>query len=108
MVKIMFLRLRPHMTIRREFICRHPKLRVNPLNDFRIMTLYETHTLAELAVWQRRMQQAPSFVGQLAKRWQNRVNQWIPEKVHKAITLSIRQTSRAVFFGAGFTTRPPV
>jgi hypothetical protein len=72
------------------------------------MTLYETHIAAELAVWQKRMQEAPSFSSQLAKRLQNRINRAIPEKIHRAITLAIKQMTQAVFFGAGFTTSRPV
>lgn len=72
------------------------------------MTLYESHTLAELEVWKARMQAAPSFTSALAKRFQNRINRAIPEKIHRAITVAIQQMTRAVFFGAGFTTRPPV
>lgn len=72
------------------------------------MTLYETHMLAELTLWQKRMVEQPSFSSQLAKRFQNRINKIIPEKVHKAITLAIKQMTRAVFFGAGFTTRDPI
>lgn len=72
------------------------------------MTLYESHTLAELEVWKARMQAAPSFSSQLAKRLQNRINRAIPEKIHQGITLAIKQMTRAVFFGVGFTTRPPV
>jgi len=72
------------------------------------MTLYETHIAAELDHWQQRMQKPPSFSNQLAKRLQNRINRAIPEKIHQAITLSIKQMTRAVFFGAGFTTRTPV
>lgn len=72
------------------------------------MTLYETHIAAELAVWQQKMQKPPSFSSQLAKRFQNRLNRAIPEKIHQAITLAIKQMTRAVFFGAGFTTRTPV
>lgn len=72
------------------------------------MTLYESHIAAELALWQSRMQKPPSFTNQLAKRFQNRINRAIPEKIHQAITLAIKQMTRTVFFGAGFTTRPPV
>ena len=72
------------------------------------MTLYETHIAAELATWQQRMQKPPSFSSQLAKRFQNRLNRAIPERIHQAITLAIKQMTRAVFFGAGFTTKPPV
>ena len=72
------------------------------------MTLYERHIAAELKVWQHRTQKPPGFSGQLAKKFQNRINRAIPEKIHQAITLSIKQMTRAVFFGAGFTTRTPV
>ena len=72
------------------------------------MTLYESHRLAELEVWKSRMQAAPSFSSQLAKRLQNRINRAIPEKIHQAITTAIKQMIRAVLFGAGFTTKPPV
>lgn len=72
------------------------------------MTLYETHILAELAIWQKRMQAPPTFPGRIAKRFQDRINRAIPEKIHQAITLGIKQMTRAVFFGAGFTTRKPL
>lgn len=72
------------------------------------MTLYETSIQAELEVWKQRMRKAPSYSSLLAKRLQNRINRAIPEKIHKAITLAIKQMTQAVFFGAGFTTRPPV
>ena len=72
------------------------------------MTLYEKQILSELDAWQRRMQKPPSYSSQLAKQFQNKINKAIPEKIHKGITLAIRQMTRAVFFGAGFTTRTPV
>lgn len=72
------------------------------------MTLYESRTLAELEVWKSEMRASPSFSGLLAKRFQNRINRAIPEKIHQAITAAIKQMTRAVFFGAGFMTRPPV
>lgn len=72
------------------------------------MTLYESRRIAELEVWKARMQAAPSFSSQLAKRFQNRINRAIPEKIHQALTAAIREMTRAVLFGAGFTTRTPV
>jgi len=38
---------------------------------------------------------------------QTRVNNWIPEKVHKAITVVIKQMIRGVLFGARHTTAGP-
>ena len=72
------------------------------------MTLYERHIVDELEDWKRKMQEPPSYSSQLAKRFQNRINRIIPEKIHQAITLGIEHTTRAVLFGAGFTTRTPV
>lgn len=72
------------------------------------MTLYERQVHAELELWKLRMRKSPSFSATLAKRFQNRINRVIPEKIHKAITVAIREMTRAVLFGAGFTTRPPV
>ena len=69
------------------------------------MTLYENQILAELELWRRRMQKKPSYSSELARRFQNRINRAIPEKVHQAITIAIKQMTRAVLFGAGFITR---
>lgn len=94
-------------TLRR---CRYFSLErtIKSLNAGLRLTLYEVHITAELEAWQRKMQKPPSFPNQLAKRFQNRINRAIPERIHSAITLSIKQMTRAVFFGAGFTTRTPV
>lgn len=72
------------------------------------MTLYETLMNAELQVWKKAMRKSPSFSSMLAKRLQNRINRAIPEKIHRALTATIKQMTRAVLFGAGFTTRTPV
>lgn len=72
------------------------------------MTLYENQKRAELEIWKQRMQKRPTFTNQLAKRLQTRINRAIPEKIHKAITTAIKQMTRGVLFGAGFTTRTPV
>lgn len=72
------------------------------------MTLYETQIQAELETWKRAMRREPAFSSVLAKRLQNRINRAIPEKIHQAFTVAIKQMTRAVLFGAGFTTKPPV
>src|SRR5690554_6125742 len=71
------------------------------------MTLYEIQANAELETWKRAMRSDPSFSSMLAKRLQNRINSVIPEKIHQAITGAIKQMTRAVLFGAGFTTAAP-
>jgi hypothetical protein len=70
------------------------------------MSLYVTLAFAEMQVWQRHMQQAPGRWSRLSKGMQNRVNSLIPEKVHAAVTVAIRQMVRGVLFGAAQLTRP--
>jgi len=49
----------------------------------------------------------PSFFNKLSKKVQTKVNSWIPEKIHKAITVAIKQMIRGVLFGAQHTTAQP-
>lgn len=64
-----------------------------------------THTKsAELAVWQKRMLKKPGFFNKLSKKLQTKLNSYIPEKVHTALTTAIKQMVRGVLFGAGITT----
>ena len=62
----------------------------------------------ELSVWQKQMLSRPSLVNWLSKEVQTKVNTWIPEKIHKAITTTIKQMIRGVLFGATHTTAKPV
>ncbi|HEV7348481.1 EcsC family protein [Telluribacter sp.] len=71
------------------------------------MTLYEQVTQQELHQWQQKMQKHPSAANRLAKAFQSRINRFIPDKVHQAVTAAIKQMTRAVLYGAGFTTRTP-
>ena len=54
------------------------------------------------------MLRKPTLLSNLSKKVQVRINKWIPEKVHKAITVTIKQMIRAVLFGASYTTAKPV
>ena len=68
---------------------------------------YEDNALKELRSWQQKMMRKPSIINKLSKRLQTKLNNYIPEKVHKAITSAIKQITRAVFFGAKFITKNP-
>lgn len=50
----------------------------------------------------------PSLLNKLSKRIQTKVNSWIPEKVHVAITTAIKQMIRGVLFGSKYTTPKPM
>jgi hypothetical protein len=69
---------------------------------------YEEIAFSELKMWQRKMLQRPSLFNNLSKKIQTKINSWIPEKVHKAITVTIKQMIRGVLFGAKYTTSKPL
>ena len=72
------------------------------------MDQYEQQAYAELILWQRKMQRRPSIFNNLSKKIQTKINTWIPEKVHNAITVTIKQMIRGVLFGAKHTTAHPL
>lgn len=71
------------------------------------MVTYEENALIELRRWQRQMLSKPSLVNRLAAGLQKRMNKIIPDKIHNAITVAIKQMIRAVLFGAKITTGQP-
>jgi hypothetical protein len=72
------------------------------------MNPYQQQAFSELSAWQKQMQRRPSFFNNLSKKIQTKVNTWIPEKIHKAITIAIKQMIRGVLFGARHTTSGPL
>ncbi|MEO7766929.1 MAG: EcsC family protein [Ferruginibacter sp.] len=69
---------------------------------------YDVIIGSELAAWRKKMQRKPSLLNNLSKRIQVKINGWIPEKIHRAITLTIKQMIRGVLFGAKFITSEPL
>lgn len=67
--------------------------------------LYEEQAQKELKNWQKKMLGNPSLLDKLSKKMQVKMNSYIPEKVHKAITATIKQMVRGVLFGAGYITK---
>ena len=65
--------------------------------------IYEEQAERELIKWKRKVTRKPSLTSQLAKSAQTRINKIIPERVHQAITVTIKQMVRGVLFGAGYT-----
>ena len=59
---------------------------------------------AELVTWQKKMLQKPSILNNLSKKIQTKINSWIPEKIHNAITVTIKQMIRGVLFSSKYTT----
>src|SRR6187200_1070362 len=72
------------------------------------MNEYEKTAIQSLREWQRKMQGRPGLLNNLSKKIQTKINSWIPEKVHNAITVTIKQMIRGVLFGAKHTTATPL
>jgi len=68
------------------------------------MTGYERIAHRELIAWQKKMLRRPSLANKLSKKLQTKINTWIPEKVHKVITVTLKQMIRGVLFGAKHTS----
>ena len=67
------------------------------------MNDYEVIVSGELKAWQKKMMRKPGLLNSLSKAVQTKVNSWIPEKVHTAVTTAIKQMVRGVLFGAKHT-----
>jgi hypothetical protein len=68
---------------------------------------YEQTAFDELKRWQKEMLRKPSMLNKLSKKVQTKLNSYIPEKIHNAITTTIKQMVRGVLFGAQYTTKKP-
>lgn len=68
------------------------------------MNDYLQQIKGELKNWQRKMLRKPGLMNRLSKKMQTKINNYIPEKIHKAVTTAIKQMVRSVLFGAGITT----
>lgn len=68
---------------------------------------YEQTAFDELQKWQKKMQRKPSLLNKLSKKAQAKLNSYIPEKVHNAITVAIKGMIRGVLFGAKLITQKP-
>ena len=72
------------------------------------MVDYHKQILPELLHWQKQMLKRPSLVNKWSKGVQVKINSWIPEKVHRAITATLKQMIRGVLFGANYTAAKPL
>lgn len=68
------------------------------------MNDYELQVFRQVSVWQRAMLRNPGYFNRQAKKWQDKINRIIPEKVHKAITTAIKQMFRLVLLGSKMTS----
>jgi len=69
------------------------------------MDAYEKYAFQEMQVWQEQMKKPASLVNKLTGKVQKKINNVIPEKLHKAITVAIKQMTKTVLLGAEITTQ---
>ncbi len=65
---------------------------------------YELQVRREVSTWRVAMLRRPGYFNRLAKKLQNKINKITPEKVHAAITTTLKQMFRAVLWGSKITT----
>jgi len=68
------------------------------------MASYEDQLTYELQFWEFELMKKPSLLGNLATKVQTKINSYIPNKVHKAITATIKQMVKAVLYGSTYTS----
>ncbi len=69
---------------------------------------YKQDVVKELETWQKKMQKKPSLANKMTAAIQEKLNNIIPKKVQNAITSAIKGMTRAVLFGATYTTSKPL
>ncbi len=65
--------------------------------------LYEQQVEREMQSWIRKVNRKSTLGNQLAKSAQTKINEMIPEKIHQAITTTVKQMVRGVLYGASYT-----
>ena len=66
--------------------------------------VYHNYAEAALRKWQTEMLRNPGLLNSISKRIQTKINTWIPEKVHRVVTSTIKQMIKAVLFTAKYST----
>ncbi|EDM35883.1 hypothetical protein PBAL39_06876 [Pedobacter sp. BAL39] len=65
---------------------------------------YQERIRIECHFWKKEMMENPSVLNKMTSRIQKKINSYIPEKVHSAITATIKTMVRTVLFGSQHTT----
>lgn len=66
---------------------------------------YNFAVYEEVEAWKRRITKRSGVFQRLSKKAQGKVNEFIPEKVHQAVTESIKAMVKATLYGSKLTTR---
>ena len=69
------------------------------------MEEYKRKVEQELTLWKQKMNKKTGIIGRTSKNVQNKVNSFIPEKVHQVVTESIKNMVKTTLVGSNLTTR---
>jgi EcsC protein family len=69
---------------------------------------YEKQALDELRRWREQMLREPGLWNRATRGLQRKINSYIPEQVHTAVTAVIRQMTQAVLAGSNYTATAPL
>lgn len=69
------------------------------------MSVYEERVRLELEKWKRDILKRPGYFEKTAKKLQGKVNQIIPDTVHKTITITVKGLVRTVLFGLEYVPK---
>jgi len=65
---------------------------------------YTEKVKIELEFWKRDILEKPSMVDKLTSKVQKKINSYIPDKMHSAITAAIKTMVQTVLYGSTYTT----
>lgn len=65
---------------------------------------YQQQATLELQFWKAEVMKKPSLTHAITTKIQGKINSYIPQKVHDAITVTIKQMIKAVLFGSEITS----
>ncbi len=68
------------------------------------MNDYDLKTFEEVLVWRQRITKRSSLMARASKKAQTKINKWIPEKAHQAITEGIKSMVKVTLLGSQMTT----
>lgn len=69
---------------------------------------YLANVKSELNKWITEQKDKPSFFNKITHSVQNKINSYIPQKVHDGITKVIKSMVQSVLFGSQYTTSTPL
>jgi hypothetical protein len=68
------------------------------------MDSYLQRAYGEVKAWESKISRKPSVIASLPNAVQRKINNWLPERLHQAITLIVEKMVKGIQFGASFFT----